>query len=135
MWSILRGEPTAIETWGLYLLLAGMALVGLSFLGLDYGIITGFFAVGLGASGGAFTKWLCERGLWMLAVLFFVIYAFVYVCFCIGQLQDALQGAPVLNVALTVDVAIGTWLLVANLRFLLNVAKENYFVSTSRDGF
>jgi hypothetical protein len=135
MWSILRGEPTAIVRWGPYLLIAGMALMGLSFLHFDHGVITGFFAVGLGASGGAFTKWQSERGLWMLAAVFFGIYVFVYVCLCIGQIQDALRGAPPPSITLIVDVAIGCLMLVAHLRFLVHVAKENYLLSRPPSGY
>jgi hypothetical protein len=57
--------------------------------------------------------------------------AFVYVCICIGQLRDAVRGAIPDSNFLILDASIGTLLLVINLRFLLNVAKENYKISAT----
>jgi hypothetical protein len=129
MWSILRGDPAAIVSWGPYLLFAGIALFGLSLLDFDHGTVTGFLAIGLGASGGAFTKWRSERGLWMLAILFLLMNAFVYFCFCFGQVRDALRGVLPDNIALTVDVSLGALLLLVQMRFLVRVARANYYVT------
>ena len=134
LWAFFRGEPNAIVPIGPYLLVCGMAAIGLSTFADGSGIITAFFVAGLGAAGAGLSEWRTERGLWMLAALLFLMYGFVYVCSCFGQLMDALRGAPANNTALVLDLSFGTLVLLATLRFLLKIAKENYVISASTQG-
>ena len=133
LWAILRGDPDAIVACCGFLLAGGIALMALSSFTNVPGILVGFFAATLGAAGGALEKWRSERGLWMLAMLFFLIYAFLYVCFCIGQVADALRGGPN-DIYLMLEWSISIFFLVSTLRFLVMVAKENYVFSASSHG-
>jgi hypothetical protein len=126
MRAFLRGDPTAIVQAVPYFLLGGMAALGLSAYFDGTGIIAAGFVFALGTAGASLDEWRTERGLWMLAGLFLLIYGAVYVCFCIGQLQDVLRGAQPPDTLTLIDVSIGTAVLVVNLRFLTRVAIENY---------
>jgi hypothetical protein len=130
--SILRGDPEAIVAYGPHIFLAAFLIIALSLLVDGTGILAGFFAAGLGGAGILLANWRTERGLWMLAGVYLVVNLFVYGCFSVGQIRDALQGVQVESVALLVDFTIGTLLLVTTIRFLVNVARENYQISRSR---
>ena len=54
----------------------------------DFGVLTGFFLFGLGTSGAALSDWRKERGLWMLAVLLFVIFDSIYLILCVEEIID-----------------------------------------------
>lgn len=131
MWSLVRGDPDTITRWARQILLMGMALIAFSIWCDSPGIITGVFAVGLGASGACLVQWRTERGLWMLAGLFFVLYCFIHTCIVFGQFNDAICGAAPVGFGLGLDAAIGTTILSAQLRFLWAVFKANITVTRS----
>lgn len=62
----------------------------------------------------------------MLALPFLFVNAFIYICICIGQFRDGWQGARPDSFLLTLDVAMGTALLLISVRFLIRIARENY---------
>jgi hypothetical protein len=134
MWRILRGEPEAVVAWAPVSICLGFAIVGLSIAFDSSGIITGFFLGGLGVTAAGLSGWRRERGLWMLATVLILMYGFCYVVSCFSQVMDAMRGAPANHPALVVDFSIGTLLLIATLRFLFNVARENYTFSNSDHG-
>ena len=126
MRAFLRGDPRTMVPIAPYLLLGGMAALGLSAYFDGGGIITAGFVLALGAASASLDEWRSERGLWMLAGLFLLIYGAIYICFCIGQLQDVLRGAQAPVTLTLIDLSIGTAVLVIILRFLTRVAIENY---------
>jgi hypothetical protein len=132
MMSFLQGEPAAILAHTRSFLFGSLIAILSSRWTDGTGIITAFFALGLGASGAVFSHWRTERGLWMLAVLFFLMNAVTYMFIVWGQLQDAFRGVRAESVVLFVDFAIGTLLLTITLRFLVRIAKETFLLSYSR---
>src|SRR4051794_23206231 len=126
MKALLRGEPTEVVRLAPYFLIGGMlGFVG-SYLLDGFGAITAFSTVALGAAGASLEKWQTERGLWMLAALFAVIYAIIYGCFVYGRISDLLRGAPGVGIPLALDISIGSMLLLGQLRFLRSVVRQNY---------
>jgi hypothetical protein len=123
---LLRGDPTAITTYANHLFVGGFVLTGLSLLMGGNGILTGFFLAGIGGAGLFLAEWRSDRGLWMLAGLFLIINLFVYGCFCVGQIRDAIHGVQIEGLALLIDVTLATGLLIATIRFLTRVAVENF---------
>lgn len=72
-------------------MLAGALLWGASRYFSIPGAVTGFMLVALGASGGTFTAWRREPGLWMLAGLYLLVW--LPICIVL-QLDFALHGLP-----------------------------------------
>jgi hypothetical protein len=93
------------------------------------GVCTGLFAISLGASGGSLVSWRYDRGLWMLAGLFFLVWVGIYGLFIYGEVRDIVRGAPKPDLSLMIDFSLGTMFLSANLRFLFRVAKFNWTLS------
>jgi hypothetical protein len=110
-----------------------MALFGASHFMDGDGIVIAFFLGALGAAGASLSRWRTEPGLWMLAVLFLVLFFALYLTFCYGQLRDAWNGAPRVDLVAAAEFAVATLLLVTLLRFLTSVAMENYCLSKSRN--
>ena len=134
MWLLLRGDPNTVTHFARLILLVGMVLIGVS-VWLDFpGVITGTFAVGLGASGACLEKWRTESGLWMFAVLCLLLYVFIQTCFILGEFNDVIRGAAPVEFGLAVDAAIAATLLSAQLRFLWAVFKVNIAITQSSDG-
>ncbi len=129
MWALIRGEPDVVIRWAGQLILFGMLLAFLS-VQLDWpGVITAVFAIGLGAAGGSLVHWRDERGLWMLAGVFLLIYTAIYALSAFGQVGDIIRGARQPEISLVIDFSVGTMLLSATLRFLWRVARENWTFS------
>jgi hypothetical protein len=126
--SFIRGEPDAIIRWAPTLILVGMALAFVSAQFEIPGLISSFYAIGLGASGGAMAKWRTERGLWMLAGLCLVLWGAIYGMNLYGEFHDALIGAKT-DFGLVIDFCIATAILSTNLRFLWRVAQCNWCFS------
>ncbi len=130
MWSLIRGEPEAVIRWAGPLLVVGL-LLGFASTQLEapLGVITSVFAIALGAVGGTFIHWRQERGLWMLAVFFMLVFGAIYAMFVFGQVRDIVRGARQPDVGVMIDGALGTLLLLATLRFLRRMAKDNWTFS------
>jgi hypothetical protein len=129
MMSFFRGEPDAILPHSRSLLFGSFVVILLSGLTNGAGIITAVFALGLGASGAVFSSWRTERGLWMLAIIFFLMNSLTYAFMIVGQWRDAMNRAPADSIVLWIDLAAGTALLSVTLRFLVRVIKENFALS------
>jgi hypothetical protein len=119
----------SVTQYAAHLLLAGLTtgIVVVTYFG-GIGVVTATHLVGLGCSGAILGRWRTEHGLWMLAILLLLVFGGVYFVSAAGQLADCLRGAPQLDLALAVDVAIGSLLFSTNIRFLYRVAKENLAV-------
>ena len=129
MWSLMRGEPAFVVRFAAPLILLGM-LMGFVCANLELpGVITSVYAIALGASGGSLVRWQTDRGLWMLAGVFLLLFISIYGLIIIGQVSDLLRGAPQPDVGLVLDFTIATVLLCANLRFLFRVARFNWALS------
>jgi ferredoxin len=127
--SLVRGEPDVVTCWAGPLILGGM-LLGFASARFDLpGVITAMIAIGFGASGGSLVHWRYERGLWMLAGLFLLVYAAIYGLFIYGQVGDIVRGARRPAVGLMLDFSLGTMILSGTLRFLSRVAKHNWTFS------
>lgn len=129
MWALVRGEPETVVRWAGPMLLIGL-LLGFASARLECaGVITATFAVGLGAVGGVFMHWRHDRGLCMLAVLFLLIYATCYTLMIFGQVRDIVRGARQPDLGVVTDCSLGTLLLSVTVRFLWQVAKDNWAFS------
>jgi hypothetical protein len=129
MWSFLRGEPDTVTRWFRWLIAAGF-LVGFASVRFNLpGVITAFFLMYLGASGGGLIHWRNERGLWMLAVLFLAVNIAIYGLFAVGQVRDIVRGARPADIGLIADFSLGTTLLAVCIRFLCQVARYNWNLS------
>lgn len=93
--------------------------------------LSGFMLFGLGVFAANFTNWKTERGLWMLALLYFFIYATLYVFFTIDQAKDLIAGKAQLLTLSTVDLAIGSSVLGYTVRFLWAVFRYNRRIRTN----
>ena len=78
MKSFFQGEPRVVIHCAPGLLIVGILWFFASALVDGHGIITALFAVSLGAAGASLERWQSERGLWMLAGLYFVIWVVIY---------------------------------------------------------
>jgi hypothetical protein len=123
--SILRGEPDAVVRHGRPIFLLAWALVATVWL-FGVGAITAVFTMGLGASAGSLQKWKSERGLWMLACVFLVPLVVFYVCWMTNNVLDQLRGAQPAGLAIVLDAAAATLVMQAQIRFLINVGRQNY---------
>ena len=86
-------------------------------------------AISLGASGAVFRDWRSERGLWMLACLFLLLFGFVY-CLCVyGELRDLWQGRGFPGWGVWVDALIGMALLSSHVRILAQIVRLNFKIS------
>lgn len=133
MGSLIRGEPDVVIRWAGALIFGGM-LLGIASAWLELpGVITAMFAITLGASGGSLVRWRYERGLWMLAGLFFLVFAAIYGLYIYGQGRDLVRGAARPDVGLAIDFSLGTLLLSSTIRFLWRVAKYNWNLSRGSD--
>ena len=129
MRSLMRGDPEFVVRWAWLLLLVAM-LLGFLCARLEIaGIFTCAFLGALGAGGGMLVQYRTDRGLWMLAALFLVIYCGLYVLFFVGQLGDVLRNAGQAPVGVVVDFSVATLLLSANIRFLFRIARFNWSIS------
>jgi hypothetical protein len=102
--------------------------IGLAFMAAQLdtpGLISAFYAVGLSAMGGSMAQWRTERGLWMLAGLFLLVWGAIYGISLYGEFQDFVRGAP-MGVGLLIDVTVATAILSTKLRFLWRVAQYNW---------
>ena len=86
---------------------------------------------GLGELAATFTNWKTERGLWMLAVLYFLIKGPIYAFFVIDQVQRLVDGKAQLLTLETIDIAIGSTILGFTVRFLWAVCQYNRTIRTS----
>ena len=129
MRPFLQGDPEAIVGRAAILMIGGVLAFGLSNIAAGHGFITAFFLFGLGVAGASLSGWRSERGLWMLAALFFLTKAAIYWLFVWGQLRDVINGVRPESVALAVDMSIGTGLLAIEICFLARVAKDNFALS------
>jgi hypothetical protein len=125
-----NGRPEVVCHYVLYPFILSIAAFATQAC-FDTGVITAFFAMNLFASAASLTHWRTERGLWMLALLFFLIYVFTYACCVLGTIRDAIRGIQVDDTPLFIDFTIGFLLLSITLRFLATVAKENYATTTN----
>jgi hypothetical protein len=92
---------------------------------LSNAVITAGMLIGLGAMGGSLDKWRTERGLWMLAGLFFSIFGLFYIAVLYHQVADIVVGRAPLAGWMAVDWAIGTAILGIMVRFLWSVIRLN----------
>ncbi len=133
MRHLFRGEPDMVIRAAPWLILFGILVALVSTQLVFAPVIIALFAIGLGASGRTFEQWRTERGLWMLAVLFLLMNCGFYVLITVGQLNDILGAARAFDLMLFIDFTIGTTLLVAQIKFLKYVGRENWKISREKD--
>lgn len=93
---------------------AGFALIASEWL-FGIGALSAVYLIGLGAILASVTDYRSERGLWMLAILYGVLFLGVALAFEIFSLHDAIRGAQQANWKVAVDIAIALrcqWLIV-----------------------
>ncbi len=71
-----------------------------------------------------FTEFRVERGLWMLAALYFAIWAGMSLLCLYGETRDLIRGV-VPEVSLIVDAAIATAIMHGHTKFLWKVISHN----------
>jgi len=129
MWKLIQGDPDTVIRWFRPLLLGAMIGLFLTTRLEIPGLIACIFLGSLGAAGGSFAQYRTNRGLWILAIVFLLMYGLIYAMFTFGQIQDLLRNAARPPIGDAVDLTLGTALLVTNLRFLCRVAHANWRMS------
>lgn len=134
MWQLISGDPLTIFRWCGPMALAGLGCgFAVAYLGLP-GVVTCTVLLMLGAAAGSLEQYRAERGLWMLAALWIVIFTATYLMFSVGRMLDVARNAPALPIGLLADFAIATALLTASVRFLWRIVLFNWSFSRSRQG-
>jgi len=92
------------------------------------GILSCFQLAAFAVSAATFTEYRTERGLWMLATLFFAIWGGVLLLWFYGQAQDWVRGvAP--DMTLIIDAAIATLIMHGHTKFLWRLIFLNLSIS------
>jgi hypothetical protein len=118
-------DPDTLIRQAPWYLLGGVLLVCASRFLDGFGTASAVMAVSLGASGAVFRGWRSERGLWMLAGLFLLLFGAGYSLCIYGQLRDLWQGRGCPRWDVWVDVLIGTVLLGSQVRILGQIVRLN----------
>ena len=131
MKRLLRGDPEYVIRW-YRLILAAALVVGLIVVQLDWpGVITCVFTAALGAAGGSFGAYRSERGLWMLAALYLLIYGGIYGIIAFAHVHDVLRNALPTPLPIIIDATVGTLILTINLQFLFAAGRINWALSNN----
>lgn len=85
--------------------------------------------IGLGSAGCCLGNWRTERGLWMLAGLFWLIYGGIHGLFVVYEVFDAIQGRAMPPFFEFADLGSGAMLLGIVTSFLWRVMIANYRLS------
>ncbi len=101
---------------------------------LRIGFVTSFAILGFGEFAFMLKKWRTDRGLWMLATLFVVIYGLILACVEFSEFAQLLKpgpGAAVVQkgwaeVRLACDCALALLVLSKFVRFAFSVAVRNW---------
>jgi hypothetical protein len=109
-------------------MLAGVGLLALGYRFDTFGFVTGAFLIPLGAGGGAFRAWRRERGLWMLACLFLVLFLPTYGIFEYQSLASGFRGSGI-SPWQVLDFTVATGVLFFQIRFFVTVARINWLFS------
>ncbi len=113
-------------------ILAGFVLGVMVFLVDGPGILTTFMLIYYGACLGALEKWHVEPGLWMLATVFLVIGASIYVLFQYNSLMELVRGkSSPFHVA--VDGMVALSILWKQIRLLASVTMQNHSLQRPAD--
>jgi hypothetical protein len=92
------------------------------------GLLSCFQLAAFAVSAAMLTDFRVERGLWMLAALFFVIWAGISLMWLYGETHDLIRGvAP--PTTLVVDAAIATSIMHSHTKYLWKIAIRNMAVS------
>jgi uncharacterized membrane protein YadS len=92
------------------------------------GLLTCFQLTAFAVSAATFTEFRVERGLWMLAALFFTIWAGISLMWLVGETRDSIRGvAP--EGTLVLDAAIATTIMHSHTKFLWKLTLRNLSVS------
>lgn len=92
------------------------------------GLLSCFQLAAFAVSAEMFSRFQVERGLWMLATLFFLIWAGLSLMWLYGETQDWIRGvAP--PVSLIADAAIATSIMHSHNRYLWKIATRNLAIS------
>jgi hypothetical protein len=128
--ALLQGEPDT-ETARLPILMLPAFLGCFLCARLDVpGLLSCFQIAAFAASAAMFTDFRVERGLWMLATLYFLIWAGISLLWLYGETRDWIRGvAPAATLIL--DAAIATSIMHAHTKYLWKLRLRN--LSVSRD--
>ncbi len=132
MLLILRGDPEAITRRLPLMMLPAILVCFASAQFGGVGILTFAHLFGFAVLAAAMTEYRTEKGLWMLALLFAVIWSAFIVLYMYGQLTDLRRGVAV-NGLLAIDVFFTMFLMRLAVRFLWKTARVNYLISMSQD--
>lgn len=88
---------------------------------------------GIGAMAACLSNWRTERGLWMLAGLFLVMYGGIYLSLLILSIQQVIAGRAGQGV-LAVDVVIGTCSLGVAVRIFWAITCWNFRLPRNEAG-
>ena len=92
------------------------------------GLLSCFQLAAFAVSAATFTDFRAERGLWMLATLFFAIWAGISLMWLYGEARDWIRGvAP--DVTLIVDVAVATSIMHGHTKYLWKLILRNLSIS------
>ena len=112
-----------------WIMLLGLLLLGLSRVLDGFGLITGWMAIWLGASGGSFGQYRKDSGLWMLSGLFLMIVLPGFAVLACGPISDIARA----HVPSPSDVDLwGTlFFLAVHVLFLTTVTRKSWSLRKS----
>ena len=127
---LLNGNPEAVTARLPLLIVPAFAACLLS-ANFDLpGLLSFAQLFALSVSAASFTNYRTERGLWMLAALFFSIWTSIFFMWIFGQSRDLMRGvAP--PASLIIDGAVALFVIRIHLKFLWTTAKFNFALSRS----
>ena len=123
--KILTGHPETIARLAVWLLMASLCH---GFVCVRYdapGILTVMQTAAMGISAVMFSGYRRERGLWMHATLYLLLYASVHGLGLYGEMRDGMRGvAPPLTIL--IDATLATFVLGIHVKLLWNVGTANF---------
>jgi hypothetical protein len=128
IYALFHGDPDSVTSRLALLMLP--AFIGCFVCGrFDVpGLLSCFQLAAFAVSAAMLTDFRVERGLWMLAALFFVIWAGISLMWLYGETHDLIRGvAP--PTTLVVDAAIATSIMHSHTKYLWKIAIRNMAVS------
>lgn len=125
MIKFLSCDPEAILRWFPLLMLLAIASLVLSFQFGGLGILSSVHLFIFAVSAASMQEYKTEKGLWMLALTFAVLWAGMMSLCIYGQFMDLIRGVR-FNPLIAVDAATMMFIMRMTIRFLWKCAKINY---------
>ena len=127
MLLILRGDPEAVTRQLPIMALPAIVACFVTAQFGGFGILTFVHLFGFAVLAASMTEYKTEKGLWMLALLFAVIWTAFILLYMYGQFLDLRRGV-VADWSIAIDAFLTMFLMRLMVRFLSKTAKLNYLI-------